>query len=172
MSGPNPFELAEAAHAGQTDKAGEPYYNHVFRVAETAVVIAKRLCPEAIATIQVAALLHDVVEDTPHTFESLERDGYSVEALDIVRLLTRHKSDGRTYLQWIDHIAESGNIGAIIVKFADNMDNASPTRVACLPVGERGKVSRYTSSMRRLIAAVPDLVEFAPISLRGHPEPH
>lgn len=49
-------QLAEQAHAGQTDKAGEPYMGHVIRVA------ASVLPQESIYI--AAALLHDVVEDS------------------------------------------------------------------------------------------------------------
>lgn len=56
--------FAARAHAGQTRKgaAAEPYVNHVIEVA--ARVAAS---PEACADTVVAALLHDVVEDTPVT---------------------------------------------------------------------------------------------------------
>jgi len=55
------FRFASKAHAGQTDKLGEPYIYHPFSVA------AKLDTPNEL----MAALLHDVVEDTDTTFDDL-----------------------------------------------------------------------------------------------------
>ena len=53
--------VAYTAHYGQTDKQGQPYINHPRTVAST-------LEDE---TEKVAALLHDVIEDTPLTADDL-----------------------------------------------------------------------------------------------------
>jgi GTP diphosphokinase / guanosine-3',5'-bis(diphosphate) 3'-diphosphatase len=53
--------LAAAAHAGQTDKAGQPYILHPLRVM---------LCMQTNAE-RMVAVLHDVVEDTPLTLADL-----------------------------------------------------------------------------------------------------
>ena len=52
------YELAEAAHQGKNDRGGHPYIGHPVRVSARF---------EADAVMQVAALLHDTVEDTPAT---------------------------------------------------------------------------------------------------------
>lgn len=63
------YDLAARAHAGQTRKgaAAEPYLNHV-------VDVAARLSrsPRADADTLIAAILHDVVEDTAHGLEEIE----------------------------------------------------------------------------------------------------
>jgi (p)ppGpp synthase/HD superfamily hydrolase len=62
--------FARAAHAGQTRKyTGEPYVAHTDEVA--AIVAAHGGTSEMI----VAAHLHDVLEDTPTSFETLAHDG-------------------------------------------------------------------------------------------------
>jgi GTP diphosphokinase / guanosine-3',5'-bis(diphosphate) 3'-diphosphatase len=48
------IEIAARAHAGQTDKAGQPYILHPLRV-----MLAVNSLPE-----KMAAVMHDVVEDT------------------------------------------------------------------------------------------------------------
>ena len=54
------YETARAAHAGQYRKSGEPYITHPLAVAK--ILAEWHLDPQAL----MAALLHDVVEDT-HT---------------------------------------------------------------------------------------------------------
>ena len=60
--------LAQTAHAGQTRASGEPYFHHVLSVAN--ILAGLRLDFETIA----AAILHDVLEDTPVTIEELETE--------------------------------------------------------------------------------------------------
>ena len=55
------YETARAAHAGQFRKSGEPYITHPLAVAK--ILAEWHLDPQAL----MAALLHDVVEDTPTT---------------------------------------------------------------------------------------------------------
>ena len=61
------YELAVEAHAKQRRKSGEPYILHPIAVA--------RICAEEIGlgpTAIVAALLHDVVEDTDVTLREIQ----------------------------------------------------------------------------------------------------
>lgn len=150
------------AHSGVLDKGGQPYVSHVKRVALTAQIIAGStdLSQDERFAIVEAALLHDVVEDTEHSFDDLAARGYGEDVVSIVRLLTRDKADGKTYIEWIEAIAESGNIGAIIVKFADNLDNSDPQRIAQLPPESQSISRRYERSMRRLAKALPLLKQF------------
>jgi len=60
------LDLAIHAHEGQRRKSGEPYIIHPILVA----AIVASLSDDA--TMVVAALLHDVVEDTPYTIEEIE----------------------------------------------------------------------------------------------------
>jgi len=69
-----------AFHDGQVDKSGVTYFNHPLRVM-------LRLGPNANPAEQHAALLHDVVEDTPVTLDILQDMGYSDEVLKMVALL-------------------------------------------------------------------------------------
>ncbi|WP_456322109.1 RelA/SpoT family protein [Hydrogenimonas sp.] len=60
------FEFALKAHHGQRRKSGEPYIVHPILVAAITAAISDD------STMVLAALLHDVVEDTPHTIEEIE----------------------------------------------------------------------------------------------------
>ena len=59
--------IATKAHAGQIDKAGEPYILHALRVMLAVETPEER----------TAAVLHDVVEDTDWTIEGLREEGFS-----------------------------------------------------------------------------------------------
>lgn len=71
------IHIAYEAHAGQVDECGTPYVFHPYHLAEQ--------MPDEITTC--VALLHDVVEDTPVTFEDLERE-FPPEVTNVLRLLT------------------------------------------------------------------------------------
>lgn len=103
---------------------------------------------------KIAALLHDVLEDTQYTESDLRALGYTEEVIDTVKLLTRDKSDGKTYIEWVQSIADSGNVRAIRIKLADNEDNSDPKRIAQLPESERSIVKRYQRSMKILRVAL------------------
>ena len=65
------FEMAFEAHSRQQRKTGEPYIIHPIAVAR---IVAEEL--ELGASAVIAAFLHDVVEDTPHSIEEIrERFG-------------------------------------------------------------------------------------------------
>lgn len=136
-------EFIKIAHAGVVDKGGKPYYLHP-------IAVMNRLPPDVSDEVRLAALLHDVVEDTDYDIPYLRTMGYSETTLDIVTLVTRNKDDGKTYLEWIQTIADSGNIGAIRVKKADNEENSDPERIAQLPVEMQSIVNRYRRSLKIL----------------------
>ena len=75
------MKLAYEAHHGQVDKGGMPYVFHPFHLAEQ--------MDDEIST--VAALLHDVVEDTDWTLEALAAEGFPAEAIKVLQLLTHPK---------------------------------------------------------------------------------
>jgi guanosine-3',5'-bis(diphosphate) 3'-pyrophosphohydrolase len=123
-----PFDaltLAAHAHRAQFRKGGgEPYVNHLIDVA----AILTRIAQVTDADILIAALLHDVVEDTPVTAAEVEsRFGARVRAL--VEALTDDKSlpkAERKRLQ-IEHMCTAEH-DARLIKIADHCSN-----VATLP---------------------------------------
>lgn len=113
--------LVTEAHAGQIDKAGEPYVGHLLRVYERVATrldgLEVSIDPQERNDILHAALLHDIVEDTDHTFEQLRAMGYADATVRRVALLTREE-DGRPYQKEIEEIAASGDLGAILIKLS------------------------------------------------------
>lgn len=107
--------FATKAHDGQVDKAGLPYILHPLRVGA-------RLYSFGTDYI-IAGLLHDVVEDTPHTFDDLLALGASQAVVDAVESVTKTpKETGFSgYLQFVERAARN-EIGGW-VKASDIADN-------------------------------------------------
>ncbi len=105
------------AHEGQ-QYGIYPYWLHSAHVAEIGAEIFVDNFGE---DEYIAALLHDVIEDTEYDRDSLSKMGYSDNVLDMVQLVTKDKT--LDYDQNIQRIINSGNIGAMMVKFADNLVN-------------------------------------------------
>lgn len=139
------ISFIQAAHAGQTDKSGKPYWQHL-------VSVMRRLGENATENEKRVALLHDVIEDTPYGAADLRRLGYADDVVTAVEMLSRPQGVG--YLDWIRSIAASGNRVAIRVKIADNEDNSDPQRIAALPPDQRSIAERYHHSLRILRAAL------------------
>lgn len=110
------IQIAAQAHAGQTDKAGEPYILHPIRVMLRVQIENER----------IAAILHDVVEDSPVTLEDLAREGFSKEVIEAVDSLTKKKGETRIEAA---HRAAANPI-AKVVKLADNAENMDLSRIA------------------------------------------
>jgi (p)ppGpp synthase/HD superfamily hydrolase len=105
------IEIAVEAHRGQTQKCGAPYVLHPLHVMQSLTGEAER----------IAAVLHDVVEDTDVTLEDLGKEGFAAEIVEAVGLLTHDDADG--YDEYVDRLR--GNPIARRVKIADlehNMD--------------------------------------------------
>jgi guanosine-3',5'-bis(diphosphate) 3'-pyrophosphohydrolase len=109
------IEIAAKAHAGQLDKAGEPYILHPIRV-----MLAVRSPYE-----RLAAILHDVVEDTGISFEDLADENFPPEVIEAVRALTKEPGESR-----IDAARRAvRNPIARVVKLADVADNMNMARI-------------------------------------------
>ena len=103
------------AHKNQVDKTNMPYVFHPFHLAES--------MDDEISTC--VALLHDVVEDTDITFSDLEKEGFPVEVIDALKLLT-HDLD-IPYMDYVLNIKK--NPIAAKVKLADLRHNSDFTRL-------------------------------------------
>ena len=89
------MKLCFDAHKNQVDKSGMPYVFHPFHLAE-------QMTDEATT---VVALLHDVVEDTELTFEDLEKQGFSYEIINALKLLTHDKKI--PYMEYVGEIKKN-----------------------------------------------------------------
>lgn len=120
------FQLAAQLHQGQLDKAGRPYIEHLVRVFLRVLQKGGNLIQ------QIAALLHDAIEDERATAEDLRGKGVPEGAISLIEALTRNKKDSyNTYLQ---KIKGSAHFDALkIVKESDVEDNMDPERLSKLP---------------------------------------
>ena len=117
------YEFAEKEHRGQLRKSGEPYIIHPIAVAQ--IVAELKLDSESLA----AALLHDVIEDTPATHEDVARL-FSPTVADIVEgvsKLTRIQYDTVEDEQMENFrkmlMAMNQDMRVIIIKICDRLHN-------------------------------------------------
>ena len=126
------------AHAGQTDKNGAAYIFHPIRVMMRCASPAAR----------IVALLHDVVEDTPVTFDQLRTEGFSAEVLSALQLLTHSKD-----VPYDDYIQKlMVNPTAIEVKLADLEDNTDIRRLQQIDERSVTRFRKYWSAYKKLSA--------------------
>ena len=117
------FELAARAHADQKRKDGSPYVTHAVAAAE--IIVEMGMDEDSI----VAALLHDVIEDTSVTHEEIQKQfGPSVaDIVEGVTKLTRVNYTSREEEQMENMrkmlMAMSKDIRVILIKLADRLHN-------------------------------------------------
>ncbi|MEM6705378.1 MAG: bifunctional (p)ppGpp synthetase/guanosine-3',5'-bis(diphosphate) 3'-pyrophosphohydrolase [Acidobacteriota bacterium] len=117
------WEFARAKHEGQTRKSGEPYVLHPLTVA---YLLADLKFDETCVTV---GLLHDVLEDTGTSRETLRKQfgGEVTELVDGVSKIGRHsyvrrdEAQAETFRKLI--LASAKDIRVIVVKLIDRLHN-------------------------------------------------
>jgi len=143
--------FALTAHAGQLDKCGEPCMRHLERVANATLTRAgharliDRLDIDPMRVMQ-AALLHDVLEDTPRTMTDLRAAGFDADIIETVTLLTKPASR-IAYSERITTLIAAGNLAALLIKMSDTEDNLCPSRI---PADAAFLRERYATAFARL----------------------
>jgi (p)ppGpp synthase/HD superfamily hydrolase len=128
--------FASGAHTGQTDKAGHPYIEHPLRVT-------RRLHGEH---EQMAAVLHEVLEDTSTTVEALRSVGYPEPVITAVLALTKHRGES------LEHaMARAADPIARAVKRANIADNSAPERLALLDLATAQRLRRKYADSTQLL---------------------
>lgn len=117
------YEFAEQAHHGQVRKSGEPYILHPLAVAD--IVVNMQMDTLSI----IAALLHDVVEDTTVSLEEIRRkfgdtcamlvDGLT--KLERIQFGSKEEQQNENYRKMF--IAMARDIRVIVIKLADRLHN-------------------------------------------------
>lgn len=133
------LSIATKAHEGQVDKGGLPYILHPIH-------LAKEMDEEDAC---IVALLHDVVEDSPVTFEDLSPH-FSPTILKALRLLT-HRED-EAYADYIKRLKT--NPLAKKVKLADLRHNGNEERLAkahISPEKRKSLTEKYQKAMDTLM---------------------
>ena len=131
--------IAAEAHAGQKDRGGAPYILHPIRL----------MIQMDSEDAMMAAVLHDVVENSVWTLDDLRKEGYSNEVLNAVDSLTHRDKEGEDYWDYIQR-AKSDPI-AIKVKLADLEDNLNPDRLNEVTEKDEKRFDRYRKAQEMLL---------------------
>lgn len=131
------IKIAIEAHKNQVDLSGEPYIEHIYRVA---------LSVNGGKDERIVAFLHDVVEDSDMTINDLRAAGFEERIIEAVDILT--KREGQPYDSYIDRI--STNKIAIAVKVADLKDNMNITRLKSLNDKHIARIKKYHTAYSKL----------------------
>lgn len=119
----NAYVVARDAHEGQYRSSGEPYITHPVAVAT--ILASMHLDHETLT----AALLHDVIEDTPVTYEELEAQfGHTVaelvngvSKLDKLKFRNRKEAEAENFRKMV--MAMVQDVRVIFIKLADRTHN-------------------------------------------------
>src|SRR5258706_1516565 len=144
------YEVARAAHAGQYRQSGEPYITHPLAVAK--ILAEWHLDPQAL----MAALLHDVVEDTPTTKSEIARrfgkpvadlvDG--VSKIDRIEFATRQHAQAENFRKML--LAMARDVRVILIKLADRLHNMRT--LDAVPSEKQERIARETLDIYAPIA--------------------
>ena len=144
------YEFGADAHKGQTRKTGEPYISHPVAVAQE--LADMRLDAQAIE----AAILHDVVEDTPASITDIEEkfgadvallvDG--VSKLDQIEFHSRAEAQAESFRKMM--LAMIEDIRVILVKLADRLHNMQT--LEAMPADKKARIARETLDIYAPIA--------------------
>ncbi|MCM2414095.1 HD domain-containing protein [Streptomyces sp. RKAG290] len=134
-------DIAREAHAGQRDKAGRPYAEHLAAVADG--VRARGGSDDQIA----AAWLHDAVEDDALSARWLAGAALPQQVKDMVLAVT--KRPGEELAEYTRRILATP--GALLIKESDLAHNADPDRLAVLEPATRTRLTEKYALVRSLL---------------------
>jgi len=144
------YDFAFEAHQGQRRRSGEPYITHPVAVAD--LLADLKLDPQTL----IAAILHDVIEDTPTLKEEINHrfgqevaelvDG--VSKLDQVQFKSREEAQAESFRKML--FAMVRDIRVIMVKLADRTHNMRT--LGAMPPAKRRIVARETLEIYAPIA--------------------
>jgi GTP pyrophosphokinase len=144
------FEFSRRAHEGQFRKSGEPYICHPLAVA--GILAAWHLDAQAL----MAALLHDVVEDTPATASEIAarfgapvaRLVEGVSKLDKLSFESEQHAQAENFRKML--LAMAQDVRVILIKLADRLHNMNT--LGAMPDDKRRRIARETLEIYAPIA--------------------
>ena len=131
--------IAAEAHAGQKDRGGAPYILHPIRL----------MIQMDSEDAMMAAVLHDVVENSVWTLDDLRKEGFSNEVLNAVDCLTHRDEEGEGYWDYIQRVG-SDSI-AVKIKLSDLVDNLNPARLNEVSEKDEKRFDRYRTAQKMLL---------------------
>lgn len=144
------YHLSDSAHAGQFRKSGEPYISHPLAVAE--ILADWHLDAQAL----MAALLHDVMEDTAITKQEIaEKFGKAVaelvdgvSKLDKIEFQTEVHAQAENFRKML--LAMARDVRVILIKLADRLHNMRT--LGAMAPEKRQRIARETLEIYAPIA--------------------
>ena len=144
------YRFSEAAHAGQTRQSGDPYISHPLAVAE--ILADWHLDGQTL----MAALLHDVTEDTSVTKDEISDtfgrpvaelvDG--VSKLDRIEFQSAEDAQAENFRKML--LAMARDVRVMLIKLADRLHNMRT--LGAVPPAKRRRVARETMEIYAPIA--------------------
>jgi guanosine-3',5'-bis(diphosphate) 3'-pyrophosphohydrolase len=144
------YRFSEAAHAGQLRQSGDPYISHPLAVAE--ILADWHLDGQTL----MAALLHDVTEDTSVTKDEISDtfgkpvadlvDG--VSKLDKIEFQSAEVAQAENFRKML--LAMARDVRIILIKLADRLHNMRT--LGAVPPAKRRRVARETMEIYAPIA--------------------
>ncbi|MEM9751910.1 MAG: GTP pyrophosphokinase [Planctomycetota bacterium] len=138
--------IATKAHAGQTQRNGDPYILHPMRVMLSLSQGPDAPAGKRLEKLRIVAILHDVVEDTPWTLDLLRDEGFADDVVRGVDSMT--KREGEDYPDFVERSA--GDPLGRAVKLADLEDNLDVRRLPKWKNKDATRAEKYIKAWRRL----------------------
>jgi len=151
------YDFAKKAHEGQTRRSGEPYINHPLAAA---YILSKMRID---SNIIVAALLHDIPEDTRVTLETLEKE-FGADVAKMVEGITKlGKLKYRGVERYIENlrkmfVAMAEDVRVMLIKFADRTHNL--LTLGAQPPSKQYRIALETLEIYAPIASRLGIAEF------------
>lgn len=156
--------FARARHGTQTRRGSDtPYWVHLVRVA-----LELAQWDAADPVLVQAALLHDVIEDTPTSLHEVT-EGFGAEVASFVDWLTAPDTrDKAITAQYYARLRDEGPVKSHILKLADRTDNLRSIQALVMRTGERYRrwAARYLrDTTRDVLPLAADTTSIARVSL-------
>ena len=137
------LRYAQKMHAGQTRAGGMPVWHHLLRVSETLGTILKETGEGSVAErkiIPIAALGHDILEDTKATQEEVG-SVFGERGLELIRGMTNWLGD-KNHGPYIKAMAAAEE-AVRLIKLADSFDNFTSVAYNLTLLGEKWAYSYF-----------------------------
>jgi (p)ppGpp synthase/HD superfamily hydrolase len=138
--------IAATAHKEQVDKGGNPYIFHCMKVMNSVYEAINKyvtMSDDDKEDYLIVAVMHDVIEDSPHKLEDFIPSGFSRHALEALDAITKRPHETRKeYLKRVKM-----NEIARFVKIHDLIDNTNLDRLKSITLGDYIRQEQYANEI-------------------------
>ncbi len=144
------YAFARRAHRGHMRKNGEPYFNHAVDVAS--MIAELNLDEDTI----IAALLHDVHDQIPHTVKEISSQfgqeiAHLVEGVELLGTIKYHGNAAQRQTVRNSILGGIDDARILMIKLADRLDEMKS--IAALPAEKQKRVALETMEIYSPLAA-------------------